>query len=121
MVRLLTIMLVDIEPLEEYLDHGTFYDYGVDDSKPLEEQVEEEIVVLETECDIQEANRSDASGIIKAYFNVFFPVEKGGKVNVKRGMKFKGDMSGLEVNGEVVSVAPSKLCGCVCTVKDLDV
>lgn len=121
MVKLLIVMLVDRELLKDYQYKGTFYTYGVDDSKPLEEQVEEEIIVLETICDIQEANISDASGVIKAYFNVYFPVEHGYNIDVKRGMKFKGNMSGLEVNGEVVSVAPSAMGGCVCTIKDLDV
>lgn len=115
-------MLIDRDLLDEYPFDGSFYKYGVDESKPLDEQVEEEILVLETKCDIQASSKSDASGNITAYFNVFFPFDKDGEsITLTRGMKFKGDMYGLEVNGEIISVEPSQMGGCVCYIKDLDV
>lgn len=114
-------MIVDRELLEEYPFKGSFYRYGVDDSKPLDEQVEEEILVLETECDIIPSQKSDASGNIVAYFNIYAPFDKGVGISVKRGDKFKGAIYGLEVNGEVISVEPSQLGGVVFYVKDLDV
>lgn len=114
-------MVIDNQPLEEYPFIGAFYDYGVDDSKPLDEQVEEEILILETKCDIQHSSKSDANGIITAGFNVYFPFDKGEGVAIKRGMTFKGNSYGLVVNGRVISVSPSQLGGVECFVEDLDV
>lgn len=114
-------MLIDRNLLNEYPFDGAFYRYGVDESKPLDEQVEEEILVLETKCDIQSSSKSDASGNITAYFNVYFPFDKEVGIDITRGLRFKGDMYGLKVNGEVISVEPSQLGGCACYVKDLDV
>lgn len=41
-------------------------------------------------------------------------------VVIKRGMYFRGSIYGYEVNGKVISVAPSMLGGCTCQIKDLD-
>lgn len=114
-------MILDREPLIEYPFEGAFYEYGVDESKPLDEQVEEEILILETKCDIQHSSKSDANGIITAGFNVYFPFDKGKGVAIKRGMIFKGNSYGLVVNGRVISVSPSQLGGVECFVEDLDV
>ena len=105
-------MIIDRTPLEEYPFEGAFYEYGVDESKPLDEQVEEEILILETKCDIQHSSKSDANGIITAGFNVYFPFDKE---------KFKGNSYGLVVNGRVISVSPSQLGGVECYIEDLDV
>lgn len=110
-----------IDDMEEYPFEGSFYTYGVDESKPLDEQVEEEVLVLKTQCDIQQAQKSDSGGIIISGFNVYFPFDKETGIEIKRGMTFVGDMYGLEVNGKVVSVFPTQLSGCECFVQDLDV
>ena len=39
---------------------------------------------------------------------------------IKRGMYFRGSIYGYEVNGKVMSVAPSMLGGCACQINDLD-
>lgn len=114
-------MYIDRNEIEEYPFDGAFYTYGVDDSKPLEEQVEEEILILATKCDIQESQKSDASGNITASFNVYFPFEKETGIAVTRGMTFKGNIYGLEVNGEVIGVFPTQMGGCTCYIKDKDV
>lgn len=114
-------MDIDMSLLEEYPFNGSFYTYGVDESKPLEEQHDEEILVLETECDIQEVTNSDSGGNITASFEVFFPFDKSEGIAIKRGMIFKGNMYGLDVNGEVVGVFPTQLGGCTCYIKDRDV
>ena len=41
-------------------------------------------------------------------------------VVIKRGMYFRGSIYGYEVNGKVIGVAPSRLGGCACQIKDLD-
>lgn len=107
--------------LEEYPFRGCFYTYGVDDSKPLEEQHDEEILILDTVCDIQEVTNSDSNGNITSSFDVFFPFDKATGIEVKRGMTFRGNMYGLEVNGKIDGVFPTQMGGCVCHVKDRDV
>jgi len=41
-------------------------------------------------------------------------------VVIKRGMYFRGEIYGYEVNGKVTGVGPSMLGGCVCYIKDMD-
>lgn len=114
-------MIIDNTPLVEYPFKGAFYEYGVDDSKPLDEQVEEETLVLERECDIIHASQSD-SGNLKSFFKVYLPFDKDNEtVRIKSGMTFKGNAYGLVVNGTVFSVAPSQLGGIECYIEDLDV
>lgn len=114
-------MLVDNTEIREYPFEGIFYTFGVDESKPLNEQVEEKIIVLSTKCDIQESNKSDSSGNITASFNIYLPFDLKSGISIKRGMTFSGSMYGLEVNGEVIGVFPTQLAGCVCYIKDKDV
>ena len=114
-------MIIDRDPLDEYPFDGYFYDYGVDDSKPLDEQVEEEYLILHTKCDIQPAQESDSGGIITNSFNVYFPFDvKTEKLKLKRGLIFKGNAYGLTVNGTLISAVPSQMGGVECYVKDLD-
>lgn len=114
-------MIVDRTEIEEYPFDGSFYDVVINEELPLEEQVEEEVVVLETKCDIQESQKSDSGGNITATFNIYFPFDKEEGVKVRRGMIFRGSIYGMEVNGRVIGVYPSQLGGCACYIKDLDV
>lgn len=114
-------MIIDRTLFEEYPFEGAFYDYGVDESKPLDEQTEEEILILKTKCDIQESQKSDASGNITATFNVYFPFDKTKGIELKRGMTFKGSMYGLQVNGKIIGLFPTQSGGCACYIQDLDV
>lgn len=114
-------MFIDRSLLEDYPFDGAFYKYGVDESLPLDQQEETEILVLETKCDIQESQKSEASGNITASFNVYFPFDKEKGVAVQRGMKFRGAIYGLEVNGTVIGVFPTQMGGCVCYISDKDV
>ena len=50
-------MIIDRDLIQEYPFNGSFYTYGIDMTKPLTERVEEEVLVLETKCDIQEAKK----------------------------------------------------------------
>lgn len=115
-------MFIDRSPLDDDFPFtGSFYKYGVDENLPLDEQEEKEILVLETKCDIQESNKSESGGNITASFNVYFPFNKEEGIKIKRGMKFRGFIYGLEVNGTVVGVFPTQLGGCVCYINDKDV
>lgn len=112
---------MDLGILEEYPFRGSFYEKRIDKTKPLKEQKEEEILLLDTECDIQEVGKSKNSGTINASFNVYFPFNKEDGINIKRGNTFRGTMYGMEVNGTVIGVFPTQMGGCVVYLTDIDV
>lgn len=113
-----------IDFFNEYPDKGAVYRTMVDDSKPLDEQVEEKVEILpERECDIISASTMLTKDFITDKFTVTFPIdtENGEKVEVKRGDYFEGEAQGMAFNGKIIGVAPSQL-GCVTlTVQDSDV
>lgn len=114
-------MYIDRNEIEEYPFSGRFITTIIDTSKPLDEQVEEEVVVLETDCDIQESTKS-LSGGITATYAVYFPFDKkSGIGGIKNGMRFEGDLYGLRVNGEVKGIFPTQMGGCVAYIVDKDV
>lgn len=104
---------------KEYPYEGKFSRSFIDESKPLDERVEEFIEILSTECDIQEASHTGSGNFIKAAFEVYFPIN--GNINVRNGDKFEGEIEGLVVNGRVIGVFPTQLKGCGCYIDDTDV
>lgn len=111
-------MIIDRNIMQEYPFDGVFYTKGIDESKELDEQVEEEIIILETKCDIQGAQKED-TGVISNAYNVYFPFDKNIGVSVKKGNLFKGSMYGVSIkDAVVVDVIPTQLGGCAVYVKD---
>ncbi len=76
-------MIIDRDLIQEYPFNGSFYTYDIDMTKPLTERVEEEILVLETKCDIQEAKKSDNT-IISNAFEVYYPFDKKQGITIKK-------------------------------------
>lgn len=105
-------MILDRNIVQEYPFEGTFFRIGIDESKDLIEQEEEEIIILETECDIQESTSNVTSGNISATFDIYFPFDKEKGIMVRRGDNFRGTMFGMPVNGKIDGVFPSQLGGC---------
>lgn len=103
----------------EYPYRGEFYVMGIDVDKPPLEQVEERNVILNTECDIQEASHSDGNVITSGY-SVYFPM-RGDLSAIRNGIMFDGDMDGIRVNGKVSGVFASQAGGVKVYIKDLDV
>lgn len=103
-------MIIDRDLIQEYPFNGSFYTYGIDMTKPLTERVEEEILVLETKCDIQEAKKSDNT-IISNAFEVYYPFDKKQGITIKKGMLFRGGMFGMPVEGRVIGLFPTQLGG----------
>lgn len=115
-------MYIDHNKLQDYPYFGQFYRIGVDDSKPLDEQFEEKIIVYETECDITESSHSWSRNFIWAKYAVYFPFDKGEEdIAVKMGDLFESNIHGLRVNGKVVGVFPSQLGGVTVYIQDTDV
>lgn len=115
-------MYIDHNKLQDYPYFGQFYRVGVDDSKPLDQQFEEETIVFETECDITESSHSWSRNFIWAKYAVYFPFDKDkDEIKVQLGDLFRSTQYGLEVNGKVVGVFLSQLGGVTCYIQDTDV
>ena len=65
-------MYIDRELLQDYPYEAEFYRIVVDESRPLDQQVEEKVVVFETICDITEASHSWSRNFIWAKYAIFF-------------------------------------------------
>lgn len=110
------------EQLDEYPHHGVFYRIAVDESKPLDQQKEEKIIVFETECDITESSHSWSRNFIWAKYAIYFPFDKDIEtISVRLGDLFEADLYGMRANGKVVGVFPSQLGGVTVYVQDTDV
>lgn len=94
--------------LEEYPFHATFYHLGVDESKPLDEQVEEKIVSFKTICDVDDKNTGLNNDLITLYFP-FNPED--GEIKVVLGETMEVNTYGLVQRGRVLGVRPSQLGG----------
>lgn len=92
----------------EYPFHGVFYRIGIDDSKPLDQQTDETIPVLETECDM-----SDGTSLNTDTFTIYFPFDfRKEKLKIKEGDLIKADIAGMEQVGKILGIYPSQLYGC---------
>lgn len=106
---------------EEFPFHGEFYteqitnpddgDMFGDAPNDTDDSVitnKNETIILSTDCDVIETNRSFANGTITAQYDVYFPI-KDNTINIDRGMNFRCNTFGLNVSGIVISVGASLL------------
>lgn len=115
-------MYTNRDILQDYPHYGYFYTMAVDESKPLDQQQEEKIIVFETECDITESSHSWSTNFIWAKYAVYFPFDPDtDTIDIQLGVLFEADMYGMRVNGKVVGVFPSQLGGVTVYVQDTDV
>lgn len=92
----------------EYPFYATFYHLGVDESKPLEEQVEEKIVSFESPCDLSDQD----TGLNNDKMTLFFPFDnEKKKMQVILGESVEVESYGLIQKGRVLGVFPSQLGG----------
>ena len=110
----------DLYGMEEFPYRGKFYTMEIDESKPLDQREPTEVLVLEAECDIQEAGSNRTKGMIDASFSIYFPFDRESALPVRRGQYFHGEMYGMVVDGLVIGVFPTQLGGCTVYVKDSD-
>lgn len=99
---------------------GQFFRDGAEDtSLPLDERDMNDVLVYETICDIQEVSKAN-NPVLIATFSIFFPIDIKKEILVRRGMRFHGNMNGIDINGLVTNVIVSRLGGAVAYVKDYD-
>lgn len=119
----------DISELDmtEYPYEGAFYRMEIDLSQPPVEQVEEEVMVFSTICDIQRSSRLHVGGLLAADYTIYWPldpnsgatgtIDKFDDIPVRRGDTFRGMFYGYLVEGVVEIVRPSQLGGASCDIK----
>lgn len=98
----------------EYPYYATFYHLGVDDSLPLDEQVETKIVSFESECDISDQD----TGLNNDKITLFIPFNgHEGNIEISLGETVEIESYGLIQKGRVLGVYPSQLGGIkvICT------
>lgn len=102
-------MYIDHHGTEEYPFYATFYHLGVDESKPLDEQVEEKIVSFETPCDVSDQD----TGLNNDKLTLFFPFDatNGDTITIGIGESVEVESYGLVQKGRVLGVRPSQLGG----------
>lgn len=93
---------------EEYPFYATFYHLGVDETKPLDQQVEEKIVSFETICDVDDQNTGLNNDIITLYYP-FNPENE--VIKIILGETMEVETYGLIQKGRVLGVRPSQLGG----------
>lgn len=128
--------------IAEYPFHGTFYTVitkkpedgdllgngglldgdllgGEDTAGSLNTETSEETILLETECDIQQASKMFNGSTIMADYNVFFPLKKGSVSPVKIGDMFRcpEESYGIGINGRVTGMEISQLGGVKVNIK----
>lgn len=104
----------------DYPYYGYFYKEDEPDlSLPLDQRKGGETLVYESECDIQEVSKAN-NPVLIATFSVFLPWAPGEPIPLRRGMRFQGDMLGVDISGEITNVVYSQLGGIVVYVKDYD-
>lgn len=101
-------MYIDHNGTTEYPFYATFYHLGVDESKPLDEQVEEKIVSFETVCDVDSEGNGLNNDLITLYFP-FDPTEE--EIQIILGETMEVNTYGLVQRGRVLGVRPSQLGG----------
>lgn len=109
---------IDDDELQDYPYNGVFYTTEIDRTKPLDEQEEEEVVILECKCDITESSHAASNGYLKSSYTVYVPFcKKCDSIIVNRGNLFRAWQDGILIKGKVEGVFPSQLGGFTCYIR----
>lgn len=101
-------MYTDHLGTEKYPFFATFYHLGVDESKPLDQQVEEKVISFQTICDVDDKN----TGLNNDTITLYFPFDtQNEKIQVILGETMEVETYGLIQKGRVLGVRPSQLGG----------
>lgn len=107
-------MYIDRSNIQEYPFNATFYHLGVDESLPLDEQVEEKIVSFESICDMSDQEMGLNNDKITLYIPFDSDTEE---IAIALGETVDIESYGLIQRGRVLGIFPSQLGGMkvVCT------
>lgn len=103
----------------EYPYHGYFVRFETDESLDLDKQEETEILVYETDVDIQKRSGIRQSNLFIAEYTIYFPlvenpdatgtIDKYLDCGVRRGHTFRGEFYGETIEGQIEFIRPSQL------------
>lgn len=114
-------MVIDRNIIQEFNYDGTFYTVKVnkpengdllgDEDTDNSIGTSEEIIVLETKCDIQKSKKMFNDGTIMADYDIYFPLKFGEVSPVQLGCMFRclKESYGININGRVVGFGNSLL------------
>lgn len=68
-----------------------------------------ENIVMEVECDILQASKMFASGVIQGDYDVYFHTLPGQKLPIRSSMMFRCEDFPIPINGMVVGIDPTQL------------
>lgn len=104
--------------------HAAFYKYEVDEEADLDEREVKEILVFETEADIQKRSGLRQNTALLAEYTCYFPlpdnpnatgtIDKYGPAKIRRGMKIRAEGYEYTYEGTVEMIRFSQLGGCSC-------
>lgn len=100
---------------KEYPYDGEFY--FIREGEDLLSEGEEEVVVLDVKCDIQEVSQTLSSGAITMSYNICFEVDSSTDIPLRAGHLFRGSMRSVPVTGVVDGIMPNCINGCIVHVK----
>lgn len=98
-------------------DTGSPSEGGTTEGNEENAETSGETILLETECDIQQAAKLINSGTIMADYKVFFPCEIGAQLPIRFNTNFKCEDYAIPINGRVVGLEYSQLGGCHVDIK----
>jgi hypothetical protein len=98
-------------------DTGSPSEGGTTEGNEGNAETSGETILLETECDIQQAAKLINSGTIMADYKVFFPCEIGAQLPIRFNTNFKCEDYAIPINGRVVGLEYSQLGGCHVDIK----
>lgn len=123
-------MVIDRNAVSEYPYNGMFYavkskgypdgDFLGGDSEN-DESSGEDIILLETQCDIQKKSATISNGTIMAEYKIFFPWENGKDLPIPLNTIFKCEDYAVPVIGRVFGISASQLGGCTVDIKCTEV
>lgn len=122
-------MYTDRSQMVEYEYDGVFYlkERIIAPDGNLLTEDDREVVVHKTKCDIQKTDKLLNAGVVSMGYSIYFPmpVDESGEEKLPKGLKigirFRGDICGLDVDGMVIGIEPTKLHGCVAYIRGTDI
>ena len=100
---------------------GEFYDSVIDETLPLDEQVETKKTICTVSCDIQQDGHAQHGTSLASVYKVYVPFDTDGNIPVERGNLFSGAQYGRTISGKVVGVFASQLGGWIAYVETYEV
>lgn len=112
---------IDRDELQVAPFTGEFYTSEIDETLPLDEQVEVKRTICTVSCDIQQDGHARHGTSLESVYRVDVPFENDEEIHVERGNLFSAVQYGRTISGKVVGVFASQLGGWFAYVETMEV